>query len=597
MENFAQARKNRKHFLQERRKPSHTQNQQLSNGKADYKPPMQGISMSQPDFIYDSPTLHTQYTPLANITSSWNHSDQCYTDEFEIRLRHTANTNQLYKLGKENLISSNLNSPSTSTSNTPAVVAPITSASTFQHMHPGKYTIQKSKLIAQILDDNDEETNINQTDIDAGVTYNDIGDPVWKCIHCKAIIWYDERINKDKQSKNPRFALCCGDGKIELPLLEDPPQPMRQLLSDSNSTQSKHFQANIRSYNLMFAFTSPGTKVDTRYNTGKGPPTFYNMVKGIILLETSYLCLITHPSLYSYIFMILRTKLKTGLPKTHKNKDILDEDIIIGIKNMLDKHNRYTQKFRMARDKVQSSLVCDLKLKLISDKQSDGRLYNLPNTIEVVALIVGEEHTGNKRDIIIERQSGSLKRINELHPTYLPLQYPLLYPKGEDGYRPNILHKAHPNSHVAKRKKVTMREYFCFRMQSRDNKAQTIMHSRRLFQQWIVDGYTMIESQALNYVRQHQQELRVDKYINLNVCNNGPETHGNDKGKRIILPSSFVGSRRYMEQLYFDGMAICGHIGFPDMFLTLTCNPAWPEIQRRVRKCNLRLDDCPDVVS
>ena len=39
----------------------------------------------------------------------------------------------------------------------------------------------------------------------------------------------------------------------------------------------------------------------------------------------------------------------------------------------------------------------------------------------------------------------------------------------------------------------------------------------------------MIESQKLNYVRQNQQELRVDKYINLNVCNNGPETHGTKK--------------------------------------------------------------------
>ena len=107
-----------------------------------------------------------------------------------------------------------------------------------------------------------------------GATYNDIGDPVWKCKHYNAMMRYDERINKDKQSKNPRFALCCGDGKIQLPLLEDPPQPMRQLLFDSNSTKSKNFQANIRSYNLMFAFRSPDTKVDIRYNTGKGPSTF-----------------------------------------------------------------------------------------------------------------------------------------------------------------------------------------------------------------------------------------------------------------------------------------------------------------------------------
>jgi len=149
---------------------------------------------------------------------------------------------------------------------------------------------------------------------------------------------------------------------------------------------------------------------------------------------------------------------------------------------MLDKHNRYAQKFKMARDnKLQSLDVCDLKLKLISDRQSYGRLYNLPNTTEADALIVGDKHIGNKRDIIIEKQSGTLKRINELHHAYLPLQYPLLYPKGEDGYRPNILHKDHPNSHVAKRKKVSMCEYFCFKMQSRENETQTILHSRRLF--------------------------------------------------------------------------------------------------------------------
>jgi len=95
-----------------------------------------------------------------------------------------------------------------------------------------------------------------------------------------------------------------------------------------------------------------------------------------------------------------------------------------------------------------------------------------------------------------------------------------------------------------------------------------------LFQQGIVDGYCMIESQKLNYVRQHQQEVKVDKYMNLNACNNEPETLGNEKGKRIILPSSFVGSQRKMEQLYFDGMTFCSHIGFPYLFLTLTCNLA-----------------------
>ena len=88
------------------------------------------------------------------------------------------------------------------------------------------------------------------------------------------MIWYDERINKDKQTKNPKFALCCGDGKIQMFVLENAPQPLRQLLFDSNDSQAKNFQQNIRSYNVMFAFTSPGLQLDTRYSIGRGPPTF-----------------------------------------------------------------------------------------------------------------------------------------------------------------------------------------------------------------------------------------------------------------------------------------------------------------------------------
>ena len=135
---------------------------------------------------------------------------------------------------------------------------------------------------------------------------------------------------------------------------------------------------------------------------------------------------------------------------------MLDEQIIIAIKNMLDHHDHYAQKFRMAREKLQSVALPYLKLKLISQRQTDRRLYNLPTTTEVAALIVGDEHSVDKRDIIIEKQYGLLKRIHELHPAYFPLKYPLLYPKGEDGYRVDIPHKDHANIHTAKRKKVTL---------------------------------------------------------------------------------------------------------------------------------------------
>ncbi|CAC5380511.1 unnamed protein product [Mytilus coruscus] len=47
----------------------------------------------------------------------------------------------------------------------------------------------------------------------------------------------------------------------------------------------------------------------------------------------------------------------------------------------------------------------------------------------------------------------------------------------------------------------------------------------------------------------------------------------------FILPSSYIGSPRYMHQLYQDAMAIVRKFGKPDLFITFTCNPNWPEVK------------------
>ena len=52
-----------------------------------------------------------------------------------------------------------------------------------------------------------------------------------------------------------------------------------------------------------------------------------------------------------------------------------------------------------------------------------------------------------------------------------------------------------------------------------------------------------------------------------------------DRGQRVILPSSHIGSERHMNQLFQDSMAICRTFHKPDIFLTMTANPNWPEIQ------------------
>ena len=44
------------------------------------------------------------------------------------------------------------------------------------------------------------------------------------------------------------------------------------------------------------------------------------------------------------------------------------------------------------------------------------------------------------RDIIVEEKGFGLKRINELHPSFMAMQYPILFPFAEDGYRIGIKH-------------------------------------------------------------------------------------------------------------------------------------------------------------
>ena len=105
----------------------------------------------------------------------------------------------------------------------------------------------------------------------------------------------------------------------------------------------------------------------------------------------------------------------------------------------------------------------------------------------------------------------------------------------------------------------------------------------------------MVKSERLSFIRNNQNKLRVDKFCNLHKSLDTGSTKGSEKGKRVILLSMFVGSQRYMAQLYFDGMTICSHVGFSDLFITLTCNPTWPEVHRLLAPLNLKATERPDI--
>ena len=65
---------------------------------------------------------------------------------------------------------------------------------------------------------------------------------------------------------------------------------------------------------------------------------------------------------------------------------------------------------------------------------------------------------------------------------------------------------------------------------------------------------------------------------------------------RKILSSSYIGSPRWFNAQFQDGMAICRVYHKPDYFITMTCNPNWPEIKAGLME-GQNAQDRPDLVA
>lgn len=72
----------------------------------------------------------------------------------------------------------------------------------------------------------------------------------------------------------------------------------------------------------------------------------------------------------------------------------------------------------------------------------------------------------------------------------------------------------------------------------------------------------------------------------------------NEVGKRYILPSSYTESSRYKIQNYQDAMATYRWAGYPDLFLTFTCNPKWLEIEWFLAQIEKqKIEDRVDIIN
>jgi hypothetical protein len=395
----------------------------------------------------------------------------------------------------------------------------------------------------------------------------------------------------------------------------DAPMLLQYLFSSPDDI-AKDFRDKIRLYNSAFTFASVGARFDHELANAKaGVYTF--RVQGSIYHRIG--SLLPEPGsephyLQMYIWDTQRElhhRINT-IPNSNLSQVIVED-----LKAMLNEVNPYVTNFRYISD-LPTENIRNLSMLIHTNiPELDQRTYNAPTASQVAAIWIdgnAPPNTIQERDIVLHTQMNNLLRISEFSGCYDSLAYPLLFPRGEQGWIPrqipyrniptninenpnedrNNMEYNNRNPETIRCKKfVTTMEYYAYRLQIRSHSTNLLLRAGRLFQQYVVDMYVKIESNRLNFHRHNQDKIRSELYQGLQDAIARGDNNPRYIGQRIVLPATFIGSPRDMMQRYQDAMALL-RIGKPDLFITMTCNPNWSEIQTLLLS-GQKAQDRPDI--
>ncbi|WOL11319.1 hypothetical protein Cni_G20081 [Canna indica] len=242
----------------------------------------------------------------------------------------------------------------------------------------------------------------------------------------------------------------------------------------------------------------------------------------------------------------------TTLPNNYEELEPVDENIVRSLTQMFDEHNQIAKYFRMVKDRFIETDFSPVRLRLIGDRSSE---FSSPAAPEIAGMIVRDfSGVNSKRDLIVEHRHSGLQRVNELHSSLMSMQYPLLFPFGDDGFRLQIPYSNSNDTTQIKRKFVAMREYYAYQLMHRDREIIHLLRGGKLLQQFIVDAFSCVENSRLEFIRHNQQKLRLDLLSGLEDAYFKGDVSGHCVGQRVILPSSVTGSPRNMIRNYQDSM-------------------------------------------
>ncbi|XP_053552307.1 uncharacterized protein LOC128643486 [Bombina bombina] len=361
-------------------------------------------------------------------------------------------------------------------------------------------------------------------------------------------------------------------------------------------THSNNFMQNIRSINSALAFASMGANIAPP--PGYGPYCF--RINGQIYHRSGAL----HPEnddqrKFAQLYILSPEEAADQRAALKENSGCHIE-LLRELSSYMCQYNPFAKACKMLYEVEQECIheaslngVQNSKVSMVilQDRTSDYRRYNVQRVNEVAVIFQNSDgEPPLERDLLIHcrstDQTKKPERISVLDPNLEPLLYPLLFPYGDQSWGSNIALNYRPTSISDVQRRVTTNprirvsqmKYYSYRISIRDQ-FNPFLSAGKLTQQYFVDAYVKTEANRLNYIRQNQSNLRIEKYTGLmDYIQSEAAAQGLMPGKAVILPSSFQGSPRNMAQNYHDAMAIVRKYGKPDYFITMTCNPKWPEI-------------------
>jgi hypothetical protein len=360
------------------------------------------------------------------------------------------------------------------------------------------------------------------------------------------------------------------------------------------------FRNNIRNYNNAFAFTSFGvTAIDNTVNIGNGPWVF--KVNGEVVHRHGSLLpdegqTPTYAQVYFY-----DSNDATNYRMRHPANHGLDRGVMQDLHDMLQAHNHFAASYRHAVERLRGNEdIYSLTLQV--ENRTDLRRYNLPTGNEGVAAIIPNIPNATTRDVVVHCRDGGgpFQRVSESSGAYDPLYYVLLFPRGELGWHWDLPRVNRGNNRGRRNENndednleenvldgreqgatntgITRMNYYSYRLHQHVGEAETLIRGGKLFQQWIVDAWATVEQARLNWICFHQNTIRAEMYSGVQDAIDAGGELG-QIGQAMVLPATFTGSPRSMFQKCQDSMSVICHTGKEDLFITMTANPQWPEIQ------------------